>query len=68
MRLLHLSERKRLSKLKEYRKLIKLTEEINGIFEENLEEDESNMKNINKLIYAAATTTRRVRRVKIHHV
>jgi len=62
------SERERLSKVKENSKLIKLNEEIFGIIEEILEEDESDMKDINKLIYAAGTTTRRVRRVKIHHV
>jgi len=62
------SERESLSKLKENSKLIKHNEEIIGIIEEILEEDESDLKDINKLIYAAATTTRRVRRVKIHHV
>ena len=63
-----MSERESLSKLKENSKLIKHNEEIIGIIEEILEEDESDLKDINKLIYAAATTTRRVRRVKIHHV
>jgi len=35
--------------------LIKLQEEINGITEELLEEDEMNITDINNLIYAAAT-------------
>ena len=30
-------------------------EEINGVFEELLEEDEMNITNLNNLIYAAAT-------------
>ena len=35
--------------------MIKLQEEINGIIEELIEEDEMNITNINNLIYAAAT-------------
>ena len=35
--------------------MIKLQEEINGVFEELLEEDEMNITDINNLIYAAAT-------------
>ena len=35
--------------------MIKLQEEINGVIEELLEEDEMNITDINKLIYAAAT-------------
>jgi len=35
--------------------LIKLQEEINGVIEELLEEDEMNITAINDLIYAAAT-------------
>ena len=35
--------------------MIKLQEEINGITEELLEEDEMNITDINNLIYAAAT-------------
>jgi len=35
--------------------LIKLQEEINGVIEELLEEDEMNITDINNLIYAAAT-------------
>jgi len=35
--------------------LIKLQEEINGVIEELLEEDEVNIADINNLIYAAAT-------------
>ena len=50
-----MSERERLPKLKENSNLIKLKEEIKGIIEEILEEDESDIKNINNLIYTAAT-------------
>jgi hypothetical protein len=35
--------------------LIKLEEEINGVIDELLEEDELNITDINNLIYAAAT-------------
>jgi len=35
--------------------LIKLQEEINGIIEELLEEDEMDITDLNNLIYAAAT-------------
>ena len=35
--------------------MIKLKEEINGIFEEILKEYESGIKDINKLIYTGAT-------------
>ena len=38
------------------------------MIEEILEEDESDVKDINKLMYVAATNTRRVRKVKIHHL
>ena len=50
-----MSEREKLSKLKKNSKLIKLQEEINGVIEELLEEDEMNITDINNLIYAAAT-------------
>jgi len=40
----------RLPKLKENRILVKLKEEINGIIEETLEEDKSDLKDINNLI------------------
>ena len=50
-----MSEREKLPKLKTNRKLIKLEEEINGVIEELLEEDEMNITDINNLIYAAAT-------------
>jgi len=50
-----MSEREKLPKLKTNRKLIKLQEEINGVIEELLEEDEMNITDINNLIYAAAT-------------
>jgi hypothetical protein len=52
----------RLPKLKENSKLIKLKKEINGINEEILKEVQSDIKDINKLMYAAATTTRRSRK------
>ena len=57
VRLLQMSEREKLPKLKTNSKLIKLQEEINGVIEELLEEDEMNtsITDINNLIYAAAT-------------
>jgi hypothetical protein len=55
VRLLQMSEREKLPKLKTNSKLIKLQEEINGVNEELLEEDEMDMTDINNLIYAAAT-------------
>ena len=57
MRLLQLSEREKLPKLKTNSKLIKLQEEISGVIEELLEEDEMDITDINNLIYAAATIT-----------
>ena len=53
--MLLLSEREKLPKLKTNSKLIKLQEEINGVNEELLEEDEMNITDINNLIYAVAT-------------
>ena len=50
-----MSEREKLPKLKTNSKLITLQEEINGVIEELLEEDEMNITDINNLIYAAAT-------------
>ena len=50
-----MSGREKLPKLKTNSKLIKLQEEINGVIEELLEEDEMNVTHINNLIYAAAT-------------
>jgi hypothetical protein len=50
-----MSEREKLPKLKTSSKLIKLKEEINGVIEELLEEDEMNITDINNLIYTAAT-------------
>ena len=50
-----MSEREKLPKLKTNSKLIKLQEEINGVSEELLEEDEINITDINNLIYAAPT-------------
>ena len=55
MRLLQISEREKLPRLKTNSKLIKLQEEINGVIEELLEEDEMIITDINNLIYAAAT-------------
>ena len=51
-RLQQMSEREKLSKLKKNSKLIKLQEEINGVIEELLEEDEMNITDINNLIYS----------------
>jgi len=48
-----MSERERLPKLKENNKLIKLKEDINGVTEELLEEDESDITDINYWIYDA---------------
>jgi hypothetical protein len=56
VRLLQMSERERLTKLKENSKLIKRKEDIIGITEKLLEENESNITDINKLIFAASTT------------
>jgi hypothetical protein len=50
-----MSEREKLPKLKTNKKLIKLQEEIHGVIEELLEEDEMDITDINNLIYAAAT-------------
>ena len=55
MRLLQTSEREKVPKLKTNSKLIKLQEEINGVIEELLEENEMNITDINNLIYTAAT-------------
>ena len=50
-----MSEREKLPKLKTSSKLIKLKEEINGVIEELLEEDDMNITDINNLIYAVTT-------------
>ena len=55
VRLLQMYEREKLPKLKTNSKLIMLQEEINGVIEELLEEDEMDITYINNLIYAAAT-------------
>jgi len=55
MRLLQMSEREKMPKLKTNSILVKLQEEINGVIEELLEEDEMNITDINNLIYAATT-------------
>jgi len=44
-----------LPKLKENVKLIKLKDEINGIISERLEENESDITDINKLVHVTAT-------------
>ena len=56
VRLLRVSERERVPNLKENSIFLKFNEEINGIIEEILEEDESYIKDINNLIYTVATT------------
>jgi len=50
------SEWERLAKLRQKCKFIWLKEEINGIIEEILEEEESDIKDINNLMYTAGTT------------
>jgi len=55
VKFLQISEREKLPKLNPNSKLIKLQEEINGIIEECLEEDEMDITDINNLIYVAAT-------------
>jgi hypothetical protein len=50
VRLLQMSEREKLPKLKTNSKLINLQEEINGVIEELLEEDEMDITDINNLI------------------
>jgi hypothetical protein len=54
-RLLQMSARQRRPKLTENNELIHLQKEINGITEELLKEDETDITDINHLIYAAAT-------------
>ena len=53
MRLLQISEREKLPRLKTKSKFIKLQEEMNGVIEELLEEDEMNITDVNNLLYAA---------------
>jgi len=55
LRLLQICEREKLPRLETNSKLIKLQEEINGVIEELLEEDEMGITDINNLIYAAVT-------------
>jgi hypothetical protein len=55
VRLLQISEKERLPKLKENSKLIEVMEEISGTTEEHLKEDESDITQINYLIQAAAS-------------
>ena len=50
-----MSEREKLPKVKTNSKLIKLQEEINGVLEGHLEEDEMIITYINNLIHAAGT-------------
>ena len=56
VRLLQMREREKLPKLKTNSKLIKFQEEINGVIDELLEEEEMDIADIKNLIYAAATT------------
>ena len=51
-----MSDEENLPKLKTKNKLLKLKEEIYGVIEELLEEDEMDITDINSLIYGAATT------------
>ena len=44
VRLLQISEREKLLRLKTNSKFIKLQKEINGVIEEHIEEDEMNIK------------------------
>jgi len=53
--LLQMCEREKLPKLKTNSKLINFQEEINGIIDEHLEEEEMDITDIKNLIYAAAT-------------
>jgi hypothetical protein len=55
-----MSEREKLPKLKTNSKLEKLQEEINGVTEELLEEDEMDITDINNPIYVAATVTTQI--------
>jgi hypothetical protein len=55
MRLLQMCEREKLPKLKTNSKLIKFQEEINGVIDKLLEEEEMEITDLNNLIYAAAT-------------
>jgi Skp family chaperone for outer membrane proteins len=55
VRLLQMFEREKLTKPKTNSKLIKFQEEINGVIEELLEEEEMDITDISNLIYAAAT-------------
>ena len=55
VRLLQMCEREKLPKLKTNSKLIKFQEEIKGVIDELLEEEEMDITDINNLMYAAAT-------------
>jgi hypothetical protein len=66
VRLLQMSERQRLPKLTENNKQNFLQKEINGKIEELLKEDETDITDINHLIYDAATvTTARITKKKV---
>jgi hypothetical protein len=61
VRLLQMSERQRLPKLTENNKLTHIKKEINGIIEEHLKEDETDITDTDHLIYAAETViTKRI--------
>jgi hypothetical protein len=55
VRFLQISERQSLPKLIENNKIIRLKKEINGIIEEILKENETDITDLNRLIYAAET-------------
>ena len=55
VRLLQCPEREKLPKLKENVKLIKMTDEINGIIQELLEENESDITDVSNFVNAAAS-------------
>ena len=55
VRLLQKCEREKLPKLRTNSKLIKFQEEINGVIDELLEEEDMDITDINNLIYAAVT-------------
>jgi len=60
LKLLQITESEKLPRIKTNNKLIKIQEEINGVIEEHIEEDEINITDINHLIYAAASTVTQI--------
>lgn len=55
VRSLQMSERRRLPKLEESKKLVCFKQQVNGIIKELLEENQTDITEVNHLIYAAAT-------------